>query len=108
MARYDGPGSGQDEASAIANAGTAGVVVSGWSQGADGDLDYATIAYSASDGAKLWRSRVDGSAHSDDYATAIAASPDGTRAYVTGETTSTPDNSNYTTVVYETGFVPPS
>jgi DNA-binding beta-propeller fold protein YncE len=48
------------------------------------DSDYATVALDAEDGAELWRSTYDGPAQSRDIATEIAASPDGSRVYVSG------------------------
>jgi hypothetical protein len=109
VAGYDGPGHGQDDASAVATGGGGSrVFVTGWSVGGDGSLDYATLAYRTSDGTELWRARLNGSAKSDDYATALAVSPNRTQVYVTGETTSTAGDGDYTTVAYATGAQPPA
>lgn len=57
------------------------------------DEDYATVAYSSVTGTELWASVYDGprssldaatGSSSDDQATSLALSPDGTRIYVTG------------------------
>jgi hypothetical protein len=82
VARYDGPEHQDDDAFAIA-VGSDGrkVFVTGGSGGAH----YATVAYSASTGGRLWTSRyagiVPGSLNS---ARALAVSPDATRVFVTG------------------------
>ena len=47
-------------------------------------LDWATIAYSAATGARRWVKRHDGPVSSNDYASALALSPDGKTVYVTG------------------------
>jgi hypothetical protein len=53
---YSGPGAQEDDAAAIAVARNGSAVfVTGWSTSADRvDRDYATVAYKASTGAKLW------------------------------------------------------
>lgn len=52
------------------------------------DVDYTTVAYDASTGARLWAAQYR-SPHSErsprDAAYSIAASPDGTRVFITGE-----------------------
>lgn len=58
------------------------VYVTGESQGDNGDLDYATIAYD-SDGNQLWVARYDGPANGDDSAVAVALDSSGD-VYVTG------------------------
>jgi WD40 repeat protein len=49
-----------------------------------GGLDYGVVAYRASDGHRLWSARYDGPVHGQDYVSALAASPDGKRVFVTG------------------------
>src|SRR5438132_1432660 len=84
--RYDGPSPGHDLDYALAASpdGTK-VFVTGGSFNPTTYADFATVAYDASTGAKVWVKRFDGSGHGDDYAYAIAASPDGTKVFVTGE-----------------------
>jgi hypothetical protein len=59
------------------------VFVTGISAGPSGD-DYATIAYRAATGARLWVRRYDGPGGGSDRAFAIGLSPDATRLFVTG------------------------
>ena len=80
---------------AVTPAGT--VVVTGQSAGGT-DLDYATIAYAGSTGARLWIKRFDGPASGDDIAFALAESPDGSRVFVTGRSRSL--TFDYTTIAY--------
>jgi len=44
-ASYDGPAGGADGATALALGASGGVYVTGWSEGAGGDDDFATIRY---------------------------------------------------------------
>ena len=83
--RYDGPGNGSDGTGAIAVSpdGTR-VFVTGSSQGSGTSADYATIAYNAATGARLWVRRYNDSRNGEDFATALALSPDGRTALVTG------------------------
>jgi hypothetical protein len=72
------------------------VFVTGMSVGPQGGWEYATVAYDASTGATLWVKLYNGPGNSDDQAFSIAASPDGSKVFVTG--LSVPD---YATVAYE-------
>ena len=92
--RYDGPANGSDwaESLAVSPDGTK-VFVTGRSAGST-SYDYATLAYDASTGAKLWTKRYDGDKRSD-YAHSLAVSPDGTKVFVTGES-----SKDYATLAY--------
>ena len=92
--RYDGPANGSDwaESLAVSPDGTK-VFVTGRSAGST-SYDYATLAYAASTGAKLWTKRYDGDKRSD-YAHSLAVSPDGTKVFVTGES-----SKDYATLAY--------
>jgi DNA-binding beta-propeller fold protein YncE len=60
---------------------------------------YATMAYNAVTGARLWVSRYDDPSSGGDEATSVAVSPDGTMVYVTGTSEGTAGY-DYATVAY--------
>jgi hypothetical protein len=67
-----------------------------------GDTAYATVAYDAATGAERWKRLYAGPVLGFSAATGVAASPDGTRVFVTGGATG-PDHQteiNYTTLAY--------
>jgi uncharacterized delta-60 repeat protein len=99
VARYNGPGNGVDEATAIAVDNLGNVYVTGFSLGAGGDLDYATIKYST--GRRQWVARYNGPGNSADEAQAIAVDNAG-NVYVTGwsYTTAGSDDADYATIKY--------
>jgi hypothetical protein len=99
--RYDGPASGNDVPSAIAAGGASGgtVFVTGTSEGHAGS-DYATIAYRADTGAKLWTRRYDDPASASDVATAIVLSPRRKQVFVTGRSRGSGTAWDYATVAY--------
>ena len=85
LRRYNGPGNSVESAVAVvAGPGGRTVFVTGNSAGVSSNLDWATIAYSAATGARRWVKRHDGPVSSNDYASALAISPDGKTVYVTG------------------------
>jgi hypothetical protein len=99
--RYDGPGNGDDSARAIAVDPSAGnVYVTGASSGSGTSLDYATVAYRASDGHQLWVARYDGPGNFIDDAQAIAVGPSTGNVYVTGGSDGIGTSSDYATVAY--------
>ena len=90
--RYDGTGSGQDEANDLAIDNSGNVYVTGTSVGASTFSDYATIKYNST-GSQQWITRYHGPFNtSNDYAHSIALSPNGF-IYVTGGS----NNSSITT-----------
>jgi DNA-binding beta-propeller fold protein YncE len=105
VSRYNGPANYYDEATKVAVSPSGGTVfVTGYSYGAvsSSGADYATVAYNAATGQKLWLSRYDGPAHSTDQASAVAVSPDGKTVFVTGESDTAPGSGfDYATVAYD-------
>ena len=94
--RYDGPRHGRDDATALAVSPDGSTVfVTGGSEGSSGD-QYATVAYQASTGRRLWASRYEGSWSP----AALAVSPSGSAVFVTG---SAPGQHglDYATVAYD-------
>jgi Beta-propeller repeat len=97
VARYDGPGGSDDNATAIAIDGSENVYVTGASVGATFDFDYATIKYDAT-GQEQWAVRHDEAEAFGDFATAIAV--DETGVYVTGAGGGSALGQDYTTIKY--------
>jgi hypothetical protein len=97
-ARYDGPGSGEDIASALHVDAAGNAYVTGWSAGDSGSSDYATIKYSA-DGSVVWVARYDGSGGSADEALALQVDATG-NVIVTGSSVGTAGYRELTTVQY--------
>ena len=83
--RYDGPGMGWDNSNALTvSPDGSRVYVSGGSKGSDTGRDYATIAYDAATGARLWLARYDGPAHLLDSARSVVVTPEGSQVVVSG------------------------
>jgi hypothetical protein len=81
VARYDGPDSAYDKASAIAVDGAGNIYVTGMSRGSTTFHDYATVKYDPA-GNELWVRRYNGPDNGDDEASAIVVDED--YVYVTG------------------------
>jgi DNA-binding beta-propeller fold protein YncE len=77
------------------------VYVTGGSYGSGTGYDYATVAYDASTGAKVWAQRYDGLGSAYDQAFGLAVSRDGAKVYVTGGSTSGTTGEDYATIAYE-------
>lgn len=75
------------------------VFVTGSSYVHNGYVDYVTIAYAASNGQQLWLSTYGGSANQFDTPRSVAASPDGSKVFVTGVAHGA-NNGDYATVAY--------
>jgi WD40 repeat protein len=101
VTRYNGPGNSYDAASSVAVSPTgAAVFVTGVSQGTTSGLDYATVAYNAATGARLWVTRYNGPGNGDDGAAQVAVSPGGQTVFVTGYSQGTTSGLDYATVAY--------
>jgi DNA-binding beta-propeller fold protein YncE len=103
VATYGEPGHLRDGASAMAVApdgssvfvtGSRATQTSDWS-------DFGTVAYDTVTGAPLWDARYDGPAGADDAALDVAASPDGSRVYVTGLSDGDDFQDRWATVAYD-------
>jgi hypothetical protein len=96
---YNGPVDGADYSHGTAvDADGAKVFVTGESAGTAG-LDYATVAYDALSGVRLFKARYNGPGDGDDAGSSIAAVPDGSEAVVTGTSMGTA-HYQLTTVAY--------
>lgn len=101
--RYNGPGNSEDQAASVAvSTDGSEVFVTGQSGGTTTSVDYATLAYGASSGVRLWLRRYSGPGSGLDVATSVLASPDGSKVFVTGWSISRliPD-ADYATLAYE-------
>jgi len=102
---YDGPGNGNDCATAIVVDPAGHVVVTGYSTAADGvTADWATIAYSSA-GMPLWTNRYNGPGDSHDFARALAADASG-NVVVTGWSDGGDSAYDYATIKYSSAGVP--
>jgi hypothetical protein len=98
--RYDGPAHGDDQATALGlSPGGSTVFVTGYSEGAASDLDFATVAYDASSGDRLWVRR-NGVANRDDNPSSIGVSPDGSAVFVGGTSIASDLTGDYFIVAY--------
>jgi uncharacterized delta-60 repeat protein len=96
--RYNGPGNGLDNPSAITLDGSGNVYVTGESPGSGTLRDYATIKYDPA-GNQLWEKRYNGPGNDDDEANAIAVDGSG-NVYVTGGSEGSGGYSDFCTIKY--------
>ena len=99
VARYNGPDSSYDRASAMVIDDMGNIYVTGRSFGSATGYDYATVKYDAS-GAEQWVSRYNGPGNDSDYAFAIATDNIG-NVYVTGVSVGSGSLTDYATVKYD-------
>lgn len=101
LSRYNGSGNGIDTAQSVAVSPTGRTVfVAGQSTGAASGRDYATIAYRAGTGARLWSGRYNGPGNDFDQGWSMAVSPSGRRVFVTGESVGATTGFDYATIAY--------
>lgn len=99
---YDGPANDADWAySTAASPDGSKVFVTGQSLGTTSDFDYATVAYDAVSGARLWTKRYNGGGNGGDGGLAVGLSPDGSRVFVTGWSTAATFQTEYVTIAYD-------
>jgi uncharacterized delta-60 repeat protein len=98
VARYNGPASLDDYATAIAVDSSGNVYVTGGSAEVDYASGYATIKYDSA-GQQQWIARYNGPANSVDFAEAIAVDSSGD-VYVTGGSVGQATRSDFATVKY--------
>jgi uncharacterized delta-60 repeat protein len=101
---YSGPAFATDIATSVAVDGGDNVIVTGFSAGSGGAMDFLTIKYSSS-GAPLWTNRYDGPGGGNDYANAVLV--DGNNeVVVTGHATNNATGYDYATIKYSSAGVP--
>lgn len=99
--RYNGAANGDDAGAAVVvSPGGQDIYVAGTSWGSGTDFDYATIAYDAVTGARIWVRSYDGPAKSTDVVMAAAVSPKGGRVFVTGNSKGSGTGPDYATIAY--------
>ncbi|MDI6809776.1 MAG: SBBP repeat-containing protein [Candidatus Eisenbacteria bacterium] len=104
LARYNGPGNGNDAGFALVLDDSNNVYVTGASTGDGSGLDYVTIRYSP-DGAQLWERRFNGTANGDDQGIALAVSGTG-EVYVTGTSWADTSGNDVVTLRYTSSGEP--
>jgi uncharacterized delta-60 repeat protein len=97
--RFNGPGNGDDRATAIVVDKKGNVYVTGSSTGAGPGFDFTTIKYDDNGNTK-WIKSYNGPANGNDEATALAVDDDG-NVYVTGYGTGSGSGEDITTIKYD-------
>lgn len=98
---YDGPGNATDVPNALAVSPDGSFVfVTGQDYSSATGYDYATTAYDASTGARVWVKRYAGTASMADGASDVSVSPDGSTVIVTGSSGDSTTGTDYATVAY--------
>jgi len=106
-AKYDGPGKGKDNAQALAVDAAGNAYVTGFSDGGDGNYDFATLKYAREGtedglGKLLWAARYDGEAKGADWARDVAVDAEG-GVVVTGSSAGESSGFDFATVKYDAG-----
>jgi hypothetical protein len=104
-ARYDGLGKGRDNAQALAVDAAGNAYVTGFSDGGDGNYDFATIKYAPEGtadglGKLLWAARYDGEAKGNDWARDVAVDAEG-GVVVSGDSAGEGTGFDFATVKYD-------
>jgi PKD repeat protein len=102
VARYNGPGNGNDTPDRLAVDPMGNVYVVGASPGNGTGLDYATVKYDTN-GNQLWVTRYNGPGNGDDWSYLIALDPLG-NVLVGGGSTGSGTGADYATVKYAQSF----
>jgi len=100
VATYNGPASGDDEATGVAVDTSGNVYVTGKSLGNGTGFDYCTVMYDST-GNERWAVRYNGPGDNEDVATAIAVNSLG--VYVTGRSKGSGTGFDYCTIMYDLG-----
>lgn len=101
---YNGPASTYDQVRGLTVSPDGFMVfVTGYSWGDSTHLDYATVAFDAATGAELWVARHNGPTSGQDNAFGLDVSPDSSKVFVTGWSSSvgTFSNMDIATVAYD-------
>jgi hypothetical protein len=102
VSRFSSPGAQFDGGSAVAVSPSGGrLFVTGVTRDDVTGTDFATLAYNAATGARVWASRYNGPGDSADQASSISVGPDGSALYVAG-TSFSATGGDYATVAYTT------
>jgi Beta-propeller repeat len=100
IARYDGPGTGNDTALQVTVDRFDSVYVTGKSSGIDTGEDLTTVKYD-SNGNQIWVQRYNGPGNGDDSGSSIVVDNEG-HVYVTGSTLGAGTDYDATTIKYDT------
>jgi hypothetical protein len=103
VTRYEGPANVARESAVDLGVSPDGsvVFVTGRSPRSGGVPVYATAAYGASTGTKLWARRYNGQEKAGGEVAALGVSPDGSAVFVTGSSYGPPNDNSYGTVAYD-------
>jgi hypothetical protein len=101
-ARFNGSGNESDYGREVAvSPDGARVFVTGTSWADVTGRDYATVAYNAATGSRLWTQRFSSAGERSDYGRAIAPSRDGSKVFVTGASYGGTTGPDYVTIAYD-------